>query len=502
MLGLGVALLRGSERSLPTPPQDFLDNLLAEGRAEVTSLLTSVGNLRRDDHIVAIASGWAIPALNDLESKFVEGGLGWIEISEFKNFTHGRFMNSLAVSDGAILVHLLSADQIDERAYIESLCPQGNLYIPVQSKFRGILGAVDLVVHVFALVEILAERKNVDIQRPHVPDFARKLFSGEPLYHHFDAVSRLDGFVRRRLFEDLGGLNHEGDADLLSYTSQIQARLRLLLGQRFDVVAFDFDGTLVTSDRSKQVLSSASLAQLVNFINSGVKLVVLTGRGSSVVRFFEGILERQHLEQITFYLYNGAVCSREIGRKTIVRHRLSHADELFASLKEHPELTKLVGQIKMNDTMTQITLHLADPRLVNECQAHVAVVLASFPGIKAVTSGVTIDLVSHSVSKSEALDHFSREIYDIGVIPSILSLGDRGDLGGNDWELLQHPFSIAVDRYDQQGWAIPLGALLGCHNSGELITEGVLNCMEPVGHQLRIDSGRFADWLLRSARLS
>jgi hypothetical protein len=189
----------------------------------------------------------------------------------------------------------------------------------------------------------------------------------------------------------------------------------------------------------------------------------------------------------------------ESGRKIVVRHRLSRPDQLLASLQDQPELVRLVSQVKMNDTETQITLHLVDPRDVDECQAHVAIVLASFPGIKSVTSGVTIDLVSHNVSKSEAVDHFSREIFDIGVMPCVLSLGDRGDLGGNDWELLQRPFSIAVDRYDQRGWAIPLGALLRCRNSGELITEGVLSCMEPVGCQLRIDSSRFADWILRTS---
>ena len=58
-------------------------------------------------HLVGLARGWGWPALIDLESKIVEGGICTIELSELKNYTHGRYINTFGAYDRKTRVALM-----------------------------------------------------------------------------------------------------------------------------------------------------------------------------------------------------------------------------------------------------------------------------------------------------------------------------------------------------------------------------------------------------------
>jgi len=130
-------------------------------------------------HIVAFARGWGWPALIDLESKITEGGICTIEISELKNFTHGRYMNLF--------------DRPNRRAVIIATPKDKELVEYLNSKFRryistvtletvetGVTGSVDLLVKVLSLALHLGRIAKQNILRPQFPSQARGLYSWEP----------------------------------------------------------------------------------------------------------------------------------------------------------------------------------------------------------------------------------------------------------------------------------------------------------------------------------
>lgn len=130
-------------------------------------------------HIAAFARGWGWPALIDIESKIVEGGICTIEISELKNYTHGRYMNLFGRSNRRILLIKTPKDA----ELIDYLYKKFKRYIPtyiVETNQNGIIGAVDLLIKTLFLATYLGQIANKDILKPKFPPEARGLYSWEP----------------------------------------------------------------------------------------------------------------------------------------------------------------------------------------------------------------------------------------------------------------------------------------------------------------------------------
>ena len=67
---------------------------------------------------------------------------------------------------------------------------------------------------------------------------------------------------------------------------------------------------------------------------------------------------------------------------------------------------------------------------------------AGLDEVNVVRSGHSIDILSPSVSKLNVAHALRKMFGDV----TILSIGDRGGLNGNDQELLAAPFSLGVDK--------------------------------------------------------
>lgn len=130
-------------------------------------------------HIVAFARGWGWPALIDLESKITEGGICTIEISELKNFTHGRYINLFdRPNRRAVLIQTPRDKEV-----VEYLYSRFRRYIPtaiLETEQIGVVGSVDLLIKVLSLALHLSKIAKQNILRPQFPPQARGLYSWEP----------------------------------------------------------------------------------------------------------------------------------------------------------------------------------------------------------------------------------------------------------------------------------------------------------------------------------
>lgn len=132
-------------------------------------------------HVVGFARGWGWPALIDLDSKIVEGGICTIEISELKNFTHGRYMNLFGRRNRRVLLIKTTRDA----ELVDYLYRKFKRYVPtfvIETEKKGIVGAVDLLVKSLFLAWYLGQIAKKNILKPMFPAEARGLYSWEPSY--------------------------------------------------------------------------------------------------------------------------------------------------------------------------------------------------------------------------------------------------------------------------------------------------------------------------------
>lgn len=127
----------------------------------LTATLQSCGILN------VFGSGLAWPAMIDVESKFVEGGLGTAHLHESKDFSHGRFIRVFdeARSGDAKLLIRVGRKSSYEDTLAKTLGKIGPL-IPVISENDGVLGALEVLIEVQFIIQKLGEALGIDISRP------------------------------------------------------------------------------------------------------------------------------------------------------------------------------------------------------------------------------------------------------------------------------------------------------------------------------------------------
>jgi len=133
-------------------------------------------------HIIALGSGWGWPAMTDFESKIVEGGVCTIEISEMKNFTHGRYINALYHRQNRHFVLFESPLESELAAFfikkLQRYFPQ-RLDI-LRTDLPDVRGALDLIIQAMVLAFRLGEKSGRNLLKPRYPPEARGLYGWEP----------------------------------------------------------------------------------------------------------------------------------------------------------------------------------------------------------------------------------------------------------------------------------------------------------------------------------
>jgi len=131
-------------------------------------------------HLIGLSSGWGWPALVDFESKLVEGGLCTVEITELKNFTHGRYIGALERRKRNRLVILRTPENSELADFIERKLRRYLSVLTLSTDLRGPAGAIDLIVKVLFLSAHLARKVGKDISNPEYPPEARGLYGWVP----------------------------------------------------------------------------------------------------------------------------------------------------------------------------------------------------------------------------------------------------------------------------------------------------------------------------------
>lgn len=409
-------------------------------------------------HLVVVGTHWACPAVVDFESKMVEAGLGWVEISDAKNFTHGRFMNSARRLDETAVLVFATREQERVVELISAGMGGDGVVVSVVSPLAGPLGGMDLLFQAQVLFEQFASRASFDPWQPELPSGARGMFKGRGLYGHLELQDTLGVEIeaavvaKRESFEALAG-PPPGELPAAAVPKAVvAASVSMLADRTFSGLVLDFDGTVVALGTGEVEIGAEMADALAQVLKQGIKIAVVTGRGRSTLELLRQSLAPSLHSAVHCYLYNGGALWRLDEPTERWANRMVDATGVVEAIHMARKLTPYVKDVDIGGPQCQVSI-----RLRSLSGAHTALRLVE-RAIKSVgrddlvarTSGRSVDVTPAGTSKPRARDHFQDTILGVPFGPSVLSVGDRGEPGGNDHEMLRDVPSFSVGSVDWQ----------------------------------------------------
>jgi HAD superfamily hydrolase (TIGR01484 family) len=389
----------------------------------------------------------------DLESKLSESALLHTQLTDLRSFAHGRHLWLADRPQDAAILTLVEPSLIRLWEQMRQLLPQE---VPVTTLPIAAQAPADLIAGLIAqmrLVGEIARELKKDPGKPNVQSFGRELHylelskvipsppdaSDRGEQAKYDVLGARWPYLNAR-----GAMRRAADA----YTSAVEQRT-------FRAIVFDYDGTLATSQREEP--PPVEIAEhLKRLVEHGVIVAIASGRGTSVQQDLQRILPENLWPRITLGLYNGGRISdlrtsAESEKQT--SEFISHASRIISRLQatgvpiEHAKATHPY----------QLSVRFQDGVSTDYMWFVVADALrqAGLETNRIVRSRHSVDVLAPGLSKSKLLAHV---IQAQKVDPyQVLSMGDQGAWPGNDYELLEHRFSLSVDwpsRHLDRGWKI------------------------------------------------
>jgi hypothetical protein len=130
---------------------------------------------KRQELLVLYGPSTKAPAI-DIESKFTEAALGSVQISDYRNFAHGRHnWLSKRRSTSAVLAFLTDEDRPIAKQTLAHI-PKGVPREEVDISYTGGVAAVAGIVSAMFLAGSAGKARGIDPGRPHVESFGRKIY--------------------------------------------------------------------------------------------------------------------------------------------------------------------------------------------------------------------------------------------------------------------------------------------------------------------------------------
>ena len=409
------------------PKHDDLDSALHNLRS------TSSPIFERDYLILLYGAGMEAAAC-DLESKFTEAALGAVQMSDFRNFAHGRH-HWLAKHGNQSGVIAFAGDRDIEIAkktvgLLPSAIPSVVFHFPGNVVSSGI-GAV---LTGFFLTAIAGEIRGIDPGRPGVPTFGRKLYH-LGLGAHKKTSPDEKPSVRRKLV-----VCNVPSQKLIKAHSAFS---RALSEACFSGLVMDYDGTLCDSHNRFNDLDASIVCELIRLLRAGVPLGIATGRGKSVRKSLQDALPKTLWKKITLGYYNGAECGllNDGGVPDGTNSPCTELEIIARTLSSDEAITSIAT---VTVRKRQISVEPSTTSHLDLLWGIVGAHWSRNPGSRMVKSSHSIDILAPGVTKRNVITTLLASC-DIGQSSAILNIGDQGRWPGNDSDLLSERYSLSVD---------------------------------------------------------
>lgn len=392
--------------------------------------------------ICTLFGGWAKSPAIDFESKFTEAGLSSVQLADFRNFSHGRHYWFVRHPNTTIVAFITPELRNTAKRTISAV-PVGTKVIKAEASRTGPVGAIELLISVLTMTGEASVTLGIDVGKPNVPYFGRRLYHQGFLKKKISEVHRLDYIIGRKL-----GVNLQTwpEKALTAARESLDAFLRRLAAARIGGVALDYDGTLCPTENRHDGLPEVTARLLADLLEKGLLIGIATGRGKSVRQALCEKIPSKHWDHVIVGYYNGSQVmtlnegdpvSGDVAIGSLAQFvDLIQSDPLFPKvclIEARPQQVTLTPQSSVQSKLLY--------ELVNEF-------LALMPecDLKTIRSGHSIDIIPDTVSKLTVKAKLQEALAASGSTAHVLCIGDSGSWDGNDFFLLSGAQSLSVDK--------------------------------------------------------
>lgn len=411
----------------------------------------------RDEVLVLHAPALRSVAV-DIEVRLVESGLAAVQVSDYRNFAHGRHTGFARRSD-SVSVIALSAD--DSGALAEGTitalperCDVRRWHVDGPSE----VAVLSLLHRSMYLVGTTGERVGLDVARPRVPTFGRQLYR-LPLSRRVPA--RAVGGIERKLLAAGGGVG----AEARGFYEQASAAWREELGrERFAGVVLDYDGTVCWTQRRFELPERGMRERLQSVLDCGAVLGFASGRGRSLHADLRRWVPNDDWDRVVVGLYNGGVVLPLTSEFPDLREPTAWSTATAEAIRTTPSSADL--DVVERGSQVSVSAHGVSDQSTLTALICDRLAAAGVPASVA-ASGHSIDVVPVTTTKLAVVKAVEERAGG-----SALRIGDQGQSGGNDHALLAgYVGTLSVDRCSADPnscWFLGAGnyvgpALLECH---------------------------------------
>lgn len=139
---------------------------------------------RETDRFYVLYSPESMPVAIDLESRFSEGSVGCLQISDYRNFAHGRFNWFHQRKGQTAIIALLTPESEKLANNLLAELPPDIPVMKLSSENNGSDGIIDLLIQGMYLSKYLGQRWGLDIGAPNVAEFGK-------IIHRMDFIEKI-----------------------------------------------------------------------------------------------------------------------------------------------------------------------------------------------------------------------------------------------------------------------------------------------------------------------
>lgn len=419
--------------------------------------------------ITVLYGGWGHPVAIDIESKFSEAALCNVNITDYRNFGHGRHYWFAKRPENSAIILLITPEENSIAHKTISLLPKNTPVLSLESKRNSPISSIELLIKSFHLINEFSKNNNIDPGRPHVPDFGRKLynlkFSSFYKEKSFFKENEKHLYIIRKV--KITSILELDQKELKFWESRFESFYKHLRNTPFGIVIFDYDGTLCSADDRYKGLALGIKSELLRLLDNKITIGIATGRGKSVKKELQSFIPYSLQSNVIIGYYNGTMIG-SLDDENIPDTNISTDILLKKFENEASYLKRIFPSLQLDLRPLQLTISSISKsnfkRIIS--QIKVLMLRKEFNSLEILESSHSIDIVIKD--QASKLNIISKCVYNAKInnkSNNYLCIGDKGEWPGNDYELLSTKYSLSVDEVSSNPdtcWNI---ASLGVKNS-------------------------------------
>lgn len=469
-LANSYSVSRGIEYEIPTKKDGFLATnsltgfftVLAKSSGQTLSslkeilitqsfkndIIAYVKRLKFESTIIVLYGGWSTAIAYDLESKFTEAALGSVLLTDYRNFGHGRHHWFAKRRNNSSILALVTPEEKQLAEKTLNLIPPSIPRLIIASEKIGVNSSIELLLKIYHLVNSVGEEFQIDPGRPGVPEF------GSKLYHlNYSSFYKKILNVNLKSSEEYAIIKKTNKSSILQlkvnelhyWREKYSTFTDRLSKAQFSSIVFDYDGTLCPYNRRYAGFLTEDISkELIRLLEGGVLIGIATGRGQSVKKDLRNSIPNKYWENIIIGYYNGANIGL-LNEDKCPNKDVEPNTKLIAIEAEIEGLKLPNVDLKTKLGPYQLTIETTDSAIWNMIKKLIQNIVMS-------TSDCELQLLesSHSIdvvvkNKTSKLNVVTKCI-QLSNGGKCLTIGDKGQWPGNDYELLSTPYSLSVDE--------------------------------------------------------